>query len=305
MHLEVLGLGINRLTGPLPPELGQLSRLRELHVYRNPLSGGIPGALAELDRLEKFVLYWTDISGPVPQAFLRLERLKEVAALRTPICLPGTVDFARWAEDIRIAEFEAQCNRRDVEVLTGLYRTTGGEDWHRSSGWGAGSVLEDWHGVGADSLGRAVALDLVGNGLAGRLPASLGELTRLTELRLGGNALTGPLPLALSKLPLREFHYVDTELCVPDDERFRDWLAGLASHNGPGAQCALTSREILETLYLATDGPNWKRNDNWLTNEPLGRWHGVVADTTGVVLRLDLPENGLAGEVPAELRSVL
>ena len=300
-HLEVLGLGINRLTGPLPPELGQLSRLRELHVYRNPLSGRIPGELANLDRLEKFVLYWTDIAGPVPQAFLRLERLKEVAALRTPVCVPGTASFARWAEDIRIAEFEAQCNRRDVEVLTGLYRTTGGEDWHRSGGWGAGSVLEDWHGVGADSLGRAVALDLAGNGLAGRLPASLGELTRLTELRLGFNALTGPLPLALSKLPLREFHYPETDLCVPDDERFRDWLGGLASHDGPGAQCSLTSREILETLYYATDGPNWKRNDNWLTNEPLGSWHGVAADTTGVVLRLDLPENGLAGEIPAEI----
>ncbi len=300
-HLEVLGLGINRLTGPIPPELGQLSRLRELHVYRNPLSGRIPGELAELDRLEKFVLYWTGIAGPLPQAFLRLERLKEVAALRTPICVPGTAAFARWAEDIRIVEFEAPCNRRDVAVLTGLYRTGGGENWHRSSGWGEGSVLEDWHGVGADSLGRAVALDLAGNGLAGRLPASLGELTRLTELRLGGNALTGPLPLALSKLPLREFHYVDTELCVPDDERFRDWLAGLASHDGPGLQCALTSREILETLYYATDGPNWKRNDSWLTNEPLGTWHGVEADTTGVVLRLDLPENGLAGEIPAEI----
>ncbi|WP_420615296.1 Ig-like domain-containing protein [Candidatus Palauibacter sp.] len=300
-HLEVLGLGINQLTGPLPPELGQLSRLRELHVYRNPLSGRIRGELANLDRLEKFVLYWTDIAGPVPQAFLRLERLKEVAALRTPVCVPGTAAFARWTEDIRIVEFEAHCNRRDVAVLTGLYRTTGGEDWHRSGGWGAGSVLEDWHGVGADSLGRAVALDLAGNGLAGRLPASLGELTRLTELRLGGNALTGPLPLALSKLPLREFHYVGTELCVPADERFQDWLRGLASHDGPGAQCSLTSREILETLYYATDGPSWKRNDNWLTNEPLGSWHGVEANTTGVVLRLDLPENGLAGEIPAEI----
>lgn len=300
-HLEVLGLGINRLTGPLPPEFGKLSRLTELHVYRNPLSGGIPGELANLDRLEEFVLYWTDIAGPVPQAFLRLERLKEVAALRTPICVPGSAAFARWVEGIRITEFEAHCNRVDVAVLTGLYRTAGGENWHRSDGWGGSVVLETWHGVRADSLGRAVALDVAGNGLAGRLPGSLGELTRLTELRIGDNALTGPLPLALSKLPLSEFHYADTELCVPDDERFRDWLNGLASHDGPGAQCSLTSREILETLYYATDGPNWERNDNWLTDEPLGSWYGVEADATGVVRRLDLPDNGLEGEIPAEV----
>ena len=300
-HLEVLGLGINGLTGPLPPALGKLSNLRELHVYRTPLSGRIPGEFAKLDRLEKFVVYWTDIAGPIPQAFLRLERLKEVAALRTPICVPGTTAFARWLEDIRISEFEAYCNETDVAVLTGLYRTTGGENWHRSGGWGAGVVLEAWHGVRADSLGRAVALDLADNGLEGRVPGSLAQLTRLTELRIGGNALTGPLPLALAKLPLRDFRYADTELCVPDDERFRDWLGGLASHDGPGLQCSLSYREILETLYYATDGPNWKRSDNWLTNEPLDAWYGVAADTAGVVWRLNLRNNGLAGEIAEEL----
>ncbi|WP_420450133.1 Ig-like domain-containing protein [Candidatus Palauibacter sp.] len=145
-RLEVLGLGINRLTGPLPSELGKLSRLRELHIYRNPLSGGIPGELANLDRLEKFVVYWTDIAGPIPQTFLRLERLKEIAALRTPVCVPGTAAFARWLENIRIAEFEGSCNRTDVAVLTGLYRATGGENWIRSSGWGTGVALETWLG---------------------------------------------------------------------------------------------------------------------------------------------------------------
>ncbi len=300
-HLEVLGLGINRLTGPLPPELGKLSNLRELHVYRTSLSGRIPGEFANLARLERFVVYWTDITGPVPQAFLRLERLKEVATLRTSICVPGTTAFARWVEDIRIAEFEEYCNRKDVAVLTGLYRTTGGENWHRSGGWGEGVVLETWQGVRADSLGRAVALDLAGNGLAGPLPGSIGRLTRLTELRIGGNALTGPLPVALEKLPLREFHYADTDLCVPDDERFRDWLTALASHDGSGLQCSLTDREILETLYHATDGPNWKQSHNWLTDEPLGTWYGVEANAAGGVRGLVLADNDLAGEIPAEL----
>ncbi|WP_419950200.1 M66 family metalloprotease [Candidatus Palauibacter sp.] len=300
-HLEVLGLGINRLTGPLPPELGKLSNLRELHVYRTSLSGRIPGELANLDRLEKFVAYWTDIEGPVPQAFLRLTRLKEVATLRTPICVPGTTAFARWLENIRISEFEAYCNRTDVAVLTGLYQTTGGENWQRSGGWGAGAVLETWQGVRTDSLGRAVALDLSGNGLEGPLPGSLGQLTRLTELRIGGNALTGPLPVALEKLPLREFQYADTDLCVPDDERFRGWLAGLASHDGSGLQCSLTDREVLETLYHATDGPNWKQSHNWLTDEPLGAWHGVEVTPAGRVRGLSLFRNDLGGEIPAEL----
>lgn len=183
--------------------------------------------------------------------------------MRTPICVPGTTAFARWLEDIRISEFETYCNRTDVAVLTGLYRTTGGENWHRSGGWGEGVVLETWHGVRADSLGRAVALDLADNGLEGRVPGSLAQLTRLTELRIGGNALTGPLPLALAKLPLREFGYADTDLCVPDDERFRDWRAGLASHDGPGLQCSLSYREILAS---ATTSSRMRHSSDVTTN---------------------------------------
>ncbi|MXZ90547.1 MAG: hypothetical protein F4W95_02785 [Chloroflexi bacterium] len=60
-------------------------------------------------------------------------------------------------------------------------------------------------------------------------------------------------------------------------------------------------REALTALYTATDGANWKRNDNWLSDAPLGEWHGVGTDRSGRVVHLDLPSNGLSGEIPPEL----
>ncbi|WP_419943305.1 Ig-like domain-containing protein [Candidatus Palauibacter sp.] len=300
-NLEVLGLAINRLTDSLPPELGKLSKLRELLVYRNSLTGGIPGQFVDLGRLEKLVAYSNPLSGPIPQGFLHLDRLDEFDRSLTSICVPGTTAFARWLEDLRVPVVEEFCNAEDVAALDGLYRTTDGENWDESGGWGGGVVLDTWHGVRADSLGRVVALDLSDNGLTGPGPGSLGRLTGLTELRFGGNALTGPLPLSLARLPLRAFHYAATGLCVPDDESFRDWLTGIPSHDGPDLQCSTTDRDILATLYFATDGPNWARSDNWLTDEPLGSWHGVEADTTGAVLGLQLRNNGLTGEIPEEL----
>ncbi|WP_420633356.1 Ig-like domain-containing protein [Candidatus Palauibacter sp.] len=299
--LEVLGLAINRLTDSLPPELGKLFKLRELLIYRNSLTGGIPDQFADLGRLEKLVVYWNPLSDPIPQGFLQLEHLDEFDASLTSICVPGTTAFARWLEDLRVPVFEESCNAGDVAALDGLYRTTDGENWDESSGWGGGVVLETWHGVRADSLGRVVALDLSDNGLTGPVPGSLGRLAGLTELRIGGNDLTGPLPLSLARLPLRAFHYADTGVCVPDDETFRDWLTGIPFHDGPDLQCSTTDRDILAALYFATDGPNWARSDNWLTDEPLGSWYGVEADTGGVVLRLQLRNNGLTGEIPEEL----
>ena len=34
----------------------------------------------------------------------------------------------------------------------------------------------------------------------------------------------------------------------------------------------------LVALYNATDGENWSRSDNWLSNAPLGEWEGVTTN---------------------------
>ena len=58
-----------------------------------------------------------------------------------------------------------------------------------------------------------------------------------------------------------------------------------------------TDREALIALYNATDGENWKDNDNWLSDAPLSRWHGVTTDDDGNVTVLDLGRNNLSGEI--------
>ncbi len=67
---------------------------------------------------------------------------------------------------------------------------------------------------------------------------------------------------------------------------------------------ATTDREALVALYNATDGPNWERRDNWLTDAPLAEWYGVVANSQGQVRWLRLSNNGLKGPVVPELGSL-
>ena len=74
----------------------------------------------------------------------------------------------------------------------------------------------------------------------------------------------------------------------------------------------LPDRDILVALYEATDGPNWINSENWLTDAPLGVWHGVTTDAFGRVVSLDLAgrwdreaervvEHGLFGKIPPAL----
>ena len=67
---------------------------------------------------------------------------------------------------------------------------------------------------------------------------------------------------------------------------------------------AKTDREALVALYNATDGENWNRSDNWLSDAPLGEWEGVTTDDDGRVISLTLSFNALSGEIPAELGSL-
>ena len=63
-------------------------------------------------------------------------------------------------------------------------------------------------------------------------------------------------------------------------------------------------REALVALYNATGGANWTNKTNWLTNAPIGQWHGVTTDANGRVTDLSLGENRLTGRIPTELGSL-
>ena len=67
----------------------------------------------------------------------------------------------------------------------------------------------------------------------------------------------------------------------------------------PTAQTnAPDERAALVALYEATDGANWRRSDNWLSDAPLATWFGVTTDDSGRVITLRLPNNGLSGHIP-------
>lgn len=59
-----------------------------------------------------------------------------------------------------------------------------------------------------------------------------------------------------------------------------------------------TDREALVEFYNATGGANWIDNSGWLSDAPMGQWHGVTTDGEGRVVRIDLGRNELNGQLP-------
>ena len=87
-------------------------------------------------------------------------------------------------------------------ALIALYNSTGGPHWAARAGWlGSPGSECSWSGVTCDATGvTVVRLFLSDNGLAGSLPAGVGNLPNLQSLQAEGNALSGALPRDLGRL---------------------------------------------------------------------------------------------------------
>ena len=76
VNLGELDLGGLGLTGPIPPELGRLSSVKRLLLTDNQLTGPIPPELGNLVSLEELFLADNNLEGPVPPGLGGMARLK-------------------------------------------------------------------------------------------------------------------------------------------------------------------------------------------------------------------------------------
>ena len=79
--------------------------------------------------------------------------------------------------------------------------------------------------------------------------------------------------------------------------------SGPVSNSAPLAVHSL-DRATLMDLYNGTRGGEWTNNDGWGTDAPVGSWYGVTANANSRVAALNLSENGLNGQLPADLGSL-
>ena len=54
------------------------------------------------------------------------------------------------------------------------------------------------------------------------------------------------------------------------------WIGTLGLGDEARGQDLAGDRQALVAFYNATDGANWRNNENWLSDEPLDAWYGVT-----------------------------
>ena len=290
-NLERLKLSKNQLRGPIPPELGNLTNLKSLDLYENRLSGPIPPELGNLSDLDALALFKNNLRGEIPS------ELAELSKLRYLLLWGNQLDGSIPPELGRLTNLGwmyLSSNRLSGTIPTELENLTNLERLFLWENQLSGMIPSE-----LGNLTHLTMLVLSDNRLSGAIPPELGNLTNLEGLSLWGNELSGTVPPDLENLSgLTQLYLADNLLggCLP--ETWRDIEE--SDLDEIGLQFC-SDRDVLVTLYEATDGDNWLENGNWLSNRPIGEWYGVTADDSGRVIELNLYENELSGTIPPEL----
>ncbi|MDE2676330.1 MAG: Ig-like domain-containing protein [Gemmatimonadota bacterium] len=101
--------------------------------------------------------------------------------------------------------YRDQDNPDERAALEAFYYATNGPEWKNNTNWLSDKPVGQWYGVETDDSGNVVGLDFNKNGLRGRLPVELADLSNLKKLFLWGEwggepDLTGPIPPELGAL---------------------------------------------------------------------------------------------------------
>ncbi|MBA0822825.1 hypothetical protein Goarm_019603, partial [Gossypium armourianum] len=210
LPLTSLSLLGNRLSGPIPREIGDIPTLEGLVLEDNLFSGSLPSNLGNLDRLSRLLLSSNNFTGTIPESFGNLKNLTDFridgsslsgkipdfignwtkltrldmqgTSMEGPI--PSTISELKNLTDLRITDLSGRSSAvPNLEAMKDM------EELVLRNCLLTGSIPPY---IG--DMKSLKTLDLSFNRLTGQIPQELRSLTKLDYLFLTNNSLTGPVP---------------------------------------------------------------------------------------------------------------
>ncbi|TXG48068.1 hypothetical protein EZV62_027362 [Acer yangbiense] len=74
-YMSGVDLSCNKLTGPIPPQVGNLTRIHTLNLSHNNLTGPIPLTFSKLEQIESLDLSYNNLNGKIPPQLVELYTL--------------------------------------------------------------------------------------------------------------------------------------------------------------------------------------------------------------------------------------
>ncbi|KAJ4840833.1 hypothetical protein Tsubulata_045918, partial [Turnera subulata] len=253
----------NSFYGPIPPSIGNLSKLMVLDLDQNDLIGNVPWEIGLLGSLNILWLGPNNLTGLIPSSIGNLRNLTFLSIWGNPLSgfFPQEIGFLKSLEYLGISN-----NNMSGSIPYSIGNLTKLSDLRITKTFFSGSLPHEMNNLTSLRL-----LHLSGNMFTGTLPPNVCLGGLLENFTATSNHFSGPIPTSLRN-------------CTTLHRLRFDWnqLTGNISE-------ALGVYPKLDYIDLSHNRLNGE-----LPRE-LGEWHNITA--------LKISNNSVSGEIPSALAS--
>ncbi|KAH9779340.1 putative leucine-rich repeat receptor-like serine/threonine-protein kinase [Citrus sinensis] len=240
-----ISLLANRLTGPIPKYLANISTLVNLTVQYNQFSGELPEELGSLLNLEKLHLSSNNFTGELPKTFAKLTNMKDFRIGDNLFTgqIPSFIQNWTKLEKLRISDlngpeatFPQLGNKKMTNLILRNCNITG--------------ELPPYLG----NMTTLKVLDLSFNKLSGHIPSNFDDLNEVDYIYFTGNLLTGAIPPWMlekgDKIDLSYNNFTDGSAESSCQKRSVNLFASFSKgNNSTGIVSCLRSFQCPKTYY--------------------------------------------------------
>ncbi|GMI72907.1 leucine-rich repeat receptor-like kinase with extracellular malectin-like domain 1 [Hibiscus trionum] len=249
--LETLSVTVNRLSGPIPDYLGNITTLQSLSLESNMFSGHIPPSLRKLVNLEKLVLNANNLTGELPQALTKLTKLTEFRIGSNNFSGRIPYIFQNWKQ---LQKLEIQASGFEGPIPPTISSLTNLTELRISDLNGGVSQFPSLRNM--KGLQKLMLRDC---NIYGQIPDYLSELPELTIIDLSFNKLV-EIGQGFTSSQLEKMYLTNNTLSGP----IPDWIKNLDSrseidlsyNNFSEGSVPSICRESLNLFKSSTGGKN-------------------------------------------------
>ncbi|KAL0550948.1 hypothetical protein IC582_010016 [Cucumis melo] len=192
MRLVELSFMGNKLSGPFPKVLTNITTLRNLSIEGNQFSGRIPPEIGKLVNLEKLVLSSNGLTGELPKGLAKLSNLTDMRISDNNFSGKIPEFISNWAQ---IEKLHIQGCSLEGPIPLSISTMTSLTDLRISDLKGGRSPFPP-----LSNIKSMKTLILRKCFIFGEIPKYIGDMKKLKNLDLSYNDLTGEVPASFERL---------------------------------------------------------------------------------------------------------
>ncbi|CAA7407964.1 unnamed protein product [Spirodela intermedia] len=313
-RLRVLNLGGNMFTGALHISIfGNLSDLVHIDISQNPsFSSELPPQLGNLKKLRKILMQSAGLRGGIPQSFVGLGELEILDLSRNN--LSGKIPVGFGLRLAKLVYLDLSQNRLSGsfpgEICSGMVLAE--LNLHTNSF--SGELPESM-----GSCSNLERLQLQNGGFSGEFPSGLWALSKMTVIRAENNRFSGEIPDYIRTASRLELVQIDNNSfsgrIPPGFGMISSLYRFSASMNGfygelPENFCDSPAMSIISFSHNSLTGsiPSPRRCRKLVSLSLAGNhFTGEIPNSLTqlpVLTYLDLSDNNLSGEIPQGLQNL-